>query len=827
MDADADVKSNFRKLGLGLSGGGFRASLFHLGVLRRLAELGLLQQVNVLSTVSGGSIVAALYFLHLKRVVETTPGPLTRDDFVAIVDRVEQQFREGVTHNPRGRLFLNLIQNLGIICTGRTLGHRMGVLYNRYLYRSISREILEAGAGSAPFDPERGVPLTQTQFKPETLEKNRLPAGPHTLPGFKLILNSTALNTGKPFRFTLDDVGDPQLGYIRYDELDKVDGYRRLLNSVAEPPKGFFARHFRGGNATSAGDRGTTGIPDARGPACWLLAVQTALRAAEATPGHEGAGAQAFMRSSYRQTATGGRASPALRFMLDDWAASRQLVATPFRLLRRVKAACWCIEHGDEPGALGRTPDEHQMEFWESLGAIDKVLRQRLEPVFGETQPEETQASFRELLFHLYYLRSAQAFAVTSGDVVRGLTLTDAVVASANFPPVFAPYPIYGLYARELAEPLALSDGGVHDNQGIDALLEEGCTHVIISDAGSAVPLENAPATGRVGMMLRFIDVLMDRIRSLQLRRLRERRDASEDVALLEEGSRLDPFLLKGIRSRQNLDAVVFFDMKSKPSDATLVEGQPEPLPAHPHADAVAELRTDLDLFGRIEQDSLIYQGYQLADRFVRKYLLGPHDEWSLPPEFVGRANATSFDPRTSVPASPIQYPEHRDVGWEARVLRNGAARFLRAFNLVNSRITAVVWVALAIAAGAGLCMLHLSPEALAKSAAAGVTHLARYPLYYEGWPLPLDQLWVTWAAIGWLFFFFVVAGVLLKRNRMLGFTIRNVLIWPLRLLPAWLAVFFSAFSAVMLASGWLWKRASGTYTPPTWLRLLTGWWRY
>ena len=46
------------KLGLALAGGGFRASLFHLGVLRRMAELDLLRYVQVLSTVSGGSIVA-------------------------------------------------------------------------------------------------------------------------------------------------------------------------------------------------------------------------------------------------------------------------------------------------------------------------------------------------------------------------------------------------------------------------------------------------------------------------------------------------------------------------------------------------------------------------------------------------------------------------------------------------------------------------------------------------------------------------------------------------------------------------------------------------
>ena len=41
------------KLGLALAGGGFRASLFHLGVLRRMAELDLLRHVQVLSAVSG------------------------------------------------------------------------------------------------------------------------------------------------------------------------------------------------------------------------------------------------------------------------------------------------------------------------------------------------------------------------------------------------------------------------------------------------------------------------------------------------------------------------------------------------------------------------------------------------------------------------------------------------------------------------------------------------------------------------------------------------------------------------------------------------------
>ena len=46
-------------IGLALSGGGYRASLFHLGVTKRLHELGILQKITHLSSVSGGSIFSA------------------------------------------------------------------------------------------------------------------------------------------------------------------------------------------------------------------------------------------------------------------------------------------------------------------------------------------------------------------------------------------------------------------------------------------------------------------------------------------------------------------------------------------------------------------------------------------------------------------------------------------------------------------------------------------------------------------------------------------------------------------------------------------------
>src|SRR5258708_28218128 len=44
-------------IGLALSGGGFRATLFHLGAIRRLHELGVLSKLTTISSVSGGSIL--------------------------------------------------------------------------------------------------------------------------------------------------------------------------------------------------------------------------------------------------------------------------------------------------------------------------------------------------------------------------------------------------------------------------------------------------------------------------------------------------------------------------------------------------------------------------------------------------------------------------------------------------------------------------------------------------------------------------------------------------------------------------------------------------
>src|SRR5512132_4680536 len=100
------------KLGLALSGGGHRAAFFHIGVLARLAELGLLRPIQVISTVSGGSIVGALYYLHAKNPLESkADSEITDGDYVEVVQAVEREYRQAAASNVRAAAWANPLKN--------------------------------------------------------------------------------------------------------------------------------------------------------------------------------------------------------------------------------------------------------------------------------------------------------------------------------------------------------------------------------------------------------------------------------------------------------------------------------------------------------------------------------------------------------------------------------------------------------------------------------------------------------------------------------------------------------------------------------------------
>ena len=89
--------------GLALSGGGYRASLFHLGVTRRLHELGTLQNITRLSSVSGGSILSG-FLAH--RMLDQGG---TRLEFADWETDVSAPFRRVVRKDIRTGLFVRHI----------------------------------------------------------------------------------------------------------------------------------------------------------------------------------------------------------------------------------------------------------------------------------------------------------------------------------------------------------------------------------------------------------------------------------------------------------------------------------------------------------------------------------------------------------------------------------------------------------------------------------------------------------------------------------------------------------------------------------------------
>jgi NTE family protein len=199
-----------QRLGLALSGGGFRASFFHLGVLSRLADLGLLRSVSVISTVSGGTIVGAFYYLHLKRLLETVADP-TDDDYRQLVQRVQAEFLDGVRKNLRGRILLNPFKNYLMAISWRySRSDRIGDLYDKYLFKRAWGK----APGKRSFLRDLQIQLRWLVAKPLAYKGGeRFDPWDHNeqlaakLP--ILVMNATSLNTGHNWRFEAVRMGEP------------------------------------------------------------------------------------------------------------------------------------------------------------------------------------------------------------------------------------------------------------------------------------------------------------------------------------------------------------------------------------------------------------------------------------------------------------------------------------------------------------------------------------------------------------------------------------------------------------------------------------------
>ena len=237
----AAVRTAFAgKVGLALSGGGFRASLFHIGVLARLAELDMLRHVEVLSCVSGGSIIGAHYYLEVRKLLEDKADlDITREDYIEIVKRVERDFLAGVQRNVRVRVVGHLPTNLKMMFWpnySRTL--RVGELYESEIFSRVKDggENQNRWLNNLYIHPKGEPP----EFAPKYDNWVRSAKVPI------LVLNATALNTGNNWQFTASWMGEPTIATD-----DQIDGNYRLRRMYyADAPEGH--KQIRLGHAVAA-----------------------------------------------------------------------------------------------------------------------------------------------------------------------------------------------------------------------------------------------------------------------------------------------------------------------------------------------------------------------------------------------------------------------------------------------------------------------------------------------------------------------------------------------------------------------------------------------
>ena len=159
-------------IALCLSGGGYRAMLFHLGSLWRLAELGYLKKLTRISSVSGGSITAAVLGLKWSALGFDTSG-------------VPANFNTAV---------VGPVRNLA----GKTIDEG-AILGGLFTPGSIADKVTEA--------------YRKHLFGAATLQD--LPADPP-----RFVINATNVQTGALFRFSRPFIADYRLGTIANPRLE-------------------------------------------------------------------------------------------------------------------------------------------------------------------------------------------------------------------------------------------------------------------------------------------------------------------------------------------------------------------------------------------------------------------------------------------------------------------------------------------------------------------------------------------------------------------------------------------------------------------------------
>lgn len=166
-----------KRIGLALSGGGYRAAAYHIGTLRALNKLGILDEVDVISSVSGGSITSAYYVQNKEKGYEV----------------FEKEFIRKLTHNV---LWIAIIRAVVMLAIFVAMFYFVPNSYFWYVLGGLILLLLLFFYNILPFSKCIENAYELLFFKWAKLDE--IPQEP------VLAINATDLSTGNQFTFSQD-----------------------------------------------------------------------------------------------------------------------------------------------------------------------------------------------------------------------------------------------------------------------------------------------------------------------------------------------------------------------------------------------------------------------------------------------------------------------------------------------------------------------------------------------------------------------------------------------------------------------------------------------
>jgi NTE family protein len=194
-------------IGLSLSGGGSRAIAFHLGCLRALHNLGILGKVRVISTVSGGSVIGALY------AADDEPFPVFET-------KVRSLLASGLVRPALRKVFTTTEGLRAVYCATLLGAINLAVLAITSVPRLLALLLPPTARKRWSFEKLR-APMPRFASRTTILRRvldedvfhgQKLRGLPATRP--LLIINAADLRTGSAFYFSREKSGSWRLGEL-------------------------------------------------------------------------------------------------------------------------------------------------------------------------------------------------------------------------------------------------------------------------------------------------------------------------------------------------------------------------------------------------------------------------------------------------------------------------------------------------------------------------------------------------------------------------------------------------------------------------------------